>query len=32
MEALMDEVSVTNQAGKGTEVTLTKRLASEEPV
>jgi len=32
MEALMDEVSVTNQAGKGTEVTLTKRLArSEEP-
>lgn len=33
MEALMDEVSVTNQAGKGTEVTLMKRLArSEEPV
>lgn len=33
MEALMDEVSVTNQAGKGTEVTLTKRLArSEETV
>lgn len=33
MEALMDEVSVTNQTGKGTEVTLTKRLArSEEPV
>lgn len=33
MEALMDEVSVTNQAGKGTEVTLTKRIArSEEPV
>ncbi|MGG4340054.1 anti-sigma B factor RsbW [Paenibacillus lautus] len=33
MEALMDEVSVTNQAGKGTEVTLTKRLVrSEEPV
>lgn len=33
MEALMDEVSVTNQAGKGTQVILTKRLArSEEPV
>lgn len=30
MEALMDEVSVTNQAGKGTEVTLTKRLARSE--
>lgn len=33
MEALMDEVSVTNQTGKGTQVILTKRLArSEEPV
>ncbi|MBO2945534.1 anti-sigma B factor RsbW [Paenibacillus sp. F411] len=33
MEALMDEVSIKNQAGKGTEVVLTKRLArSEEPV
>ncbi|EFU38328.1 putative anti-sigma regulatory factor, serine/threonine protein kinase [Paenibacillus vortex V453] len=30
MEALMDEVSVTNQAGKGTEVMLTKRLARSE--
>ncbi|MGG3283645.1 anti-sigma B factor RsbW [Paenibacillus solani] len=30
MEALMDEVSVTNQTGKGTEVTLTKRLARSE--
>ncbi|NMO97285.1 anti-sigma B factor RsbW [Paenibacillus lemnae] len=33
MEALMDEVSIKNQAGKGTEVVLTKRLSrSEEPV
>lgn len=30
MEALMDEVSVTNQTGKGTEVTLMKRLARSE--
>ncbi|HAF98072.1 anti-sigma B factor RsbW [Paenibacillus lactis] len=30
MEALMDEVSVTNQTGKGTEITLTKRLARSE--
>lgn len=33
MEALMDEVNVMNQRGKGTQVILTKRLAkSEEPV
>ncbi|MGM1047455.1 serine/threonine-protein kinase RsbW [Paenibacillus uliginis N3/975] len=30
MEALMDEVSVTNQRGKGTQVILTKRLAKSE--
>ncbi|ANY74372.1 anti-sigma B factor RsbW [Paenibacillus ihbetae] len=30
MEALMDEVSVTNETGKGTEVTLMKRLARSE--
>jgi len=30
MEALMDEVSVTNQTGKGAEVTLMKRLARSE--
>lgn len=33
MEALMDDVSVTNETGKGTKVVLTKRLAkSEEPI
>ncbi|WP_054956882.1 anti-sigma B factor RsbW [Paenibacillus dakarensis] len=33
MEALMDDVKITNQSGKGTQVILTKRLArSEEPV
>lgn len=30
MEALMDEVSVNNQTGKGTEVILTKRLMRSE--
>ncbi|KKO53034.1 anti-sigma B factor RsbW [Paenibacillus sp. DMB20] len=30
MEALMDEVSVNNQTGKGTEVILTKRLVKSE--
>lgn len=30
MEALMDEVSVNNQTGKGTEVILTKRLVRSE--